>query len=293
MLDKSLTLLHSKKLDLRNQNLPTDIPQGHDKSIPEDKIHDLSKKSIDALIADAETSKANIYFESDRFELAKNSLENAILLGKPSVKTFVLLGKTSIVLGKYETASHSFIRILESEENQTVAHPSELSNALEGLLLVISVDESFVPGGWDSLKNYVDQHIESYTQQLNDITVVLNTNGAQITVPVRQKPMYRFVACMHLVLFHYYDKKKNKNNESVEHLDLYAKYKSSSAKPYDKNEKMNKVLAMKKIMPSGFFVKGLGNPSTVPIFIIGKTTLSIFHYLMNKEFFPPSFNFLS
>lgn len=256
--EQVIAKLHEKREDMKRQNLPTDIPEGHTEPIAFEVGIGIpfASRSIDSIISEIHVIIGDIYTKHEYFELARETLESGI-----KVKNHVMIqnnyGHKLLFLDEYENATKSFlstIKDVENEELKKLGVTVPESTAIQGLTKVIMHDESLVEGGWNWLVNYINGRMETLVK-------IYENDGSE--------EHKKALIAMHISLFHYHDIVTKDTDAAFDHMKKYSEYRMIDA-PIITEENLRHVYEQMRdpVMPLDYY-EGLGVKRKTPIFIIG------------------------
>lgn len=228
-----LSMLYKLKSESKRKNIPTNIAKGMSEPMRSESHLEYENMSIDGLIHEAEHRKGRIYFQSDMFKEAVESLENSLAVFD-STHVRYLLGYISIILNDYVKAVEALVPTLNIEDDFFYEHNiTNEEDAICCLVMILLSEESYVDGGWIWLKNYISQRLEAVTLVFND-----GENNNSISKQSIER-LAKKLSVFHLGLFHYYDLKTNDIETASYHLGRYSTYAMHRIPAYNKSEREN------------------------------------------------------
>eukprot|EP00814_Leptocylindrus_danicus_P019312 CAMPEP_0116042358 /NCGR_PEP_ID=MMETSP0321-20121206/25632_1 /TAXON_ID=163516 /ORGANISM="Leptocylindrus danicus var. danicus, Strain B650" /LENGTH=612 /DNA_ID=CAMNT_0003522799 /DNA_START=166 /DNA_END=2004 /DNA_ORIENTATION=- len=214
---------------------------------------------VDALICTVYSNQAEAYFMGDMFEDAAKSFTNAFnhkCNEEAGSKARYLRGSTYLILGKYKEASVDFLKVYNDDQKDIFYW-----RAIEKMTRILEADESVVPDGW-----------EWFNREMTNLLPVVKQMHVDATTKKDKNDLARGVQLVHVGLFHYYDKRTTDVETAEYHLDESQKWKRSFAEYRVQDVALEKDFQYKVgSYGKSFFdsVSGMGNPSPIPIYVIG------------------------
>lgn len=249
---RALEMALAKRNSMIEEGEETNRSMAGTNEVNEEVIMDYTERSIDGILCAIYTSQGKTYFMANMFQMAVEAYTNALRIEPFYLDAMASRGSTRIILGEYKDAAQDFLQVMERDTAR------RFQDVYTGLSKILQAKESAVPGGWTPM-------VESLNKMIPHLEKQLFLHDSPAAIGLLSNTLNRF----YHVLFLYHDVKTKDIDAAWVNLSKAYQYKMRTLPKWSTGQETQKVTATKSIFRGGFWTKGIGSQSRVPIFIIG------------------------